>query len=135
MTYEMQPYPIPEEWKKDWIAVAGCYSGPKSGYDQFLAGSCAEPYSTCPCVNTSMPKATTQALPTMTPSAREAAILPAQGALNPVSLVRPLPSIVTQAPIDMAPSCSTFAQWVTENKGIAVALLVGGALLAFGGKR
>lgn len=124
-------YSMPERW----LDVAGCYTGPQENYDAFLASSCAAQYSTCPCVNQSMPRATTQVLPTMTPTQREAAILPAQGALSPVDLVRPLPTIVTQEPIDMTPPCSGFTDWVAQNQGLAIGLLAVTALLVFGGKR
>lgn len=115
-----------------WLTVSGCYMGPAADYPAYLKTSCEAPYSTCPCP---MPKATTALMPTMTGTARVLTVSEAENPMTPFELVRPLPSIVNNDAVDMAPPCSTFTEWVANNPLLAGGLLVGAGLLLFGRKK
>lgn len=124
-----EQFPMPDSW----MAVAGCYIGPPENYQATLDQSCSQPYSTCPCPP-QMPKATTAVMPTITMTEREQAVNAANPPAQPFDFVRPLPSIVSTDPVEVTPSCSTFADWVDQNKGLAIGGLVLAGFLIFGGK-
>lgn len=70
-----------------------------------------------------MPAPTTMTMPSTTATAQATTPNP-QPQLAPMDLIRPLPSIVNNQPVQIA-QCDTFTQWVGDNPVLAGGILVG----------
>ncbi len=70
-----------------------------------------------------MPAPTTMTMPGMTATAQATSPNP-QPDLAPMDLVRPLPTIVNNQPIQIA-QCNSFSEWVDKNPLMAAGLLLG----------
>lgn len=76
-----------------------------------------------------MPAPTTMIMPGMVVTAQTIAPDP-QPDLTPQDLLKPLPAIVDNQPVQIA-QCNSFAQWVDANPVMAGLLLVGLAMFTF----
>lgn len=58
-----------------------------------------------------------------------------QSGLSPVNLIRPLPSIVSTAPVNVKEPCSALNQWIGENPLLALISLAAVGYYAFTAKK
>jgi hypothetical protein len=82
---------------------------------------------------TQVPQNVTMTMPTITGTANVTIPAPQPG-LQPSDLLRPLPSIVSTAPVNVSAPCSAVSDWVGRNPLLGVGILAGLAWLVFGKK-
>lgn len=81
-----------------------------------------------------LPKPTSMTMPSLVATANTT-IPSTPEQLTPMALNQRLPSIVNQTPMNMAPLCDPFAQFISQNMLLVGAGLALAAIMIFGSKK